>query len=93
MASNSDLIQRLAAPIPRVSDVVSDKVCRVPKLTNLPISCSIVLQKFVVECHVIVSDRRTLILLPVYFWQGKKTKRHITKVELFSQSVPKWLVY
>ena len=32
--SNSDFIQRRAAPIPCVSDVVSDKVCRVPKLTR-----------------------------------------------------------
>mgnify|MGYP006977868552 CR=1 FL=1 len=39
--SNSDLIQRLAAPMPLTSDCVSDKVWRVPKLTNFLISFSI----------------------------------------------------
>ena len=38
--SNSDLIQRRAAPMPRVVDTVSEKVLRVPKLTSLRMSAS-----------------------------------------------------
>ena len=33
-ASNSPFTQRLAAPMPRVGDVVSERVCRVPKPTR-----------------------------------------------------------
>ena len=41
MLSNSDLIHRLAAPIPLDFDMVSLNVCRVPKPTNVRISFSI----------------------------------------------------
>lgn len=41
MRLNSASVQRRAAPMPRVSDSVSDMVLRVPKLTSFRISASI----------------------------------------------------
>ena len=39
-ARSSRSIQRRAAPMPRVSDAVSEAVCRVPKSTSVRMRCS-----------------------------------------------------